>query len=134
MIIAKIIAIITCIMTMEHALKLVARVIIHQVSCVWNVLKDAKLAKLTTNVFLALLDLLLIKKLVFVSVSHQIICKMVNVLLIVHNLPILLIMYVKIVDLNAGVASQKTSVPSATNLLIILLLMENASAWQIMLC
>ena len=53
---------------------------------------------------------------------------MVNVLLIVHNLPILLIMYVKIVDLNAGVASQKTSVPSATNLLIILLLMENASA------
>ena len=91
-------------------------------------MKDAKLAKLTTNVFLALLDLLLIKKLVFVSVSHQIICKMVNVLLIVHNLPILLIMYVKIVDLNAGVASQKTSVPSATNLLIILLLMENASA------
>ena len=53
---------------------------------------------------------------------------MVNALLIVHNPPILLIMYVKIVDLNAGVASHTTSVPSATNLLIILLLMENASA------
>ena len=91
-------------------------------------MKDAKLAILTTNVFLALLDLLLINKLVFVSVSNQIICKMVNVLLIVHNLPIHLIMCVKIVDLNAGVASHTTSVPSATNLLIILLLMENASA------
>jgi len=69
----------------------------------------------------------LINKIVFVRVSHQIICKMVNVLLIVHNLLILIILYVKIVDLNAGVASHTTSVPNATNLLIILLLIKNAS-------